>query len=157
MVWYLYLSESPFSHVETDWRLTHSVSATNSCVIWQRIRFSFNASPRDLATAFFSSRTSLELTYFLSAFTIRIWKHGKKRTYVGTKVRRQHRFFVCRGLESGKKTKTIPVFYRMLQISPIQAVRQRFAHKFIAPAAPPRWSCPSPSFFPPKYSRHGDW
>lgn len=76
--------------------------------------FSFNASPRDLETAFFSSRTSLELTYFLSAFTIRIWKHGKKRTYVGTKVRRQHRLFVCRGLESGKKTKTIPVFYRML-------------------------------------------
>ena len=70
---------------------------------------------RDLATAFFSSRTSLELTYFLSAFTIRIWKHGKKRTYVGTKVRRQHRLFVCRGLESGKKTKIIPVFYRMLQ------------------------------------------
>ena len=107
-------SLKPFSHVETDWRLTHSVSATNSCVIWQRMRFSFNASPRDLATAFFSFRTSLELTYFLSAFTIRIWKHGKKRTYVGTKVRRQHRFFVCRGLESGKKTKTIPVFYRML-------------------------------------------
>ena len=24
------------------------------------------------------------------------------------------RLFVCRGLESGKKTKTIPVFYRML-------------------------------------------
>jgi len=43
-----------------------------------------------------------------------MWKHGKKRTYVGTKVRRQHRLFVCRGLESGKKTKTIPVFYRML-------------------------------------------
>jgi hypothetical protein len=43
-----------------------------------------------------------------------VWKHGKKRTYVGTKVRRQHRLFVCRGLESGKKTKTIPVFYRML-------------------------------------------
>lgn len=101
-------------HVETDWRLTPSVSAANSCVIWQRMRFFFNASPRDLATAFFSSRTSLELTYFLSAFTIRIWKHGKKRTYVGTKVRRQHRLFVCRGLESGKKTKTIPVFYRML-------------------------------------------
>ena len=93
---------------------TPSVSAANSCVIWQRMRFSFNASPRDLATAFFSSRTSLELTYFLSAFTIRIWKHGKKRAYVGTKVRRQHRLFVCRGLESGKKTKTIPVFYRML-------------------------------------------
>lgn len=107
-------SLKPFSHVETDWRLTPSVSATNSCVIWQRIRFSFNASPKDLATAFFSSRTSLELTYFLSAFTIRIWKHGKKRTYVGTKVRRQHRLFVCRGLESGKKTKTILVFYRML-------------------------------------------
>ena len=35
-------SLKPFSHVETDWRLTHSVSATNSCVIWQRMRFSFN-------------------------------------------------------------------------------------------------------------------
>ena len=33
---------------------------------------------------------------------------------VEVRFRRQHRLFVCRGLESGKKTKTIPVFYRML-------------------------------------------
>lgn len=48
-------SEVPFSHLDTACRLTPMLSATNSCVILQRVRFSLSISESDLRTIFTSS------------------------------------------------------------------------------------------------------
>ena len=71
MVWYLYLSEPPDSHLDTACRLTPSASATNSCVILHAVRRRFNVSPNVLACSARSNRSGSDRMYFRSALMIR--------------------------------------------------------------------------------------
>ena len=62
----------PFSHLLTAWRLTPRLSATNSWVMEQRIRWSFSTSPRDRRRISDSCRWGSLFTYLRRALKTKI-------------------------------------------------------------------------------------
>ena len=73
----------------------------------------------------------LGINILLSAFTIRIWKHGKKEPMLAPRLGANIGSSFAGDWNQERRRKPSRYFYRMLQISPIQAVRQRFAHNLL--------------------------